>query len=465
MGIFDEFAAAADAERRVFTVEQLNREARRAIEDTLGVVWVEGEISNLARPASGHLYWTLKDERAQLRCAMFRQRNRQLDFEPRNGQQVLLRGRVSIYEARGEFQLVVDSAEPAGEGILRRRFEALKLKLAAEGLFAEERKKPLPTLPARIGVVTSPTGAAIRDILTVLRRRFPATSVLIYPTPVQGETAAAEIASTLALANRRHDCNLLILARGGGSLEDLWAFNEEVVARALAALDLPVIVGVGHEVDFTIADFVADQRAPTPSGAAELAVPDRSQWIAATQRIERQLDAAAIRRVAQRRDQWTALARRLQRAHPGMRLNQVGQRLDELDARLRRRLAAIVRERRADLVVLSGALRAAAPRVRIGQLRERCQWAGRSLNVAMTERLQAYRARIAGAARALDAVSPLATLERGYAIATRTDGELIRDVTGLAIGAEVRIRVSRGTFGAKVATVEPAAPDPASDDD
>ena len=273
--------SASDEQRKVYTVAALNREARSVIEDNLGVVWVEGELSNLARPASGHMYWTLKDENAQLRCAMFRQHNRQLGFEPRNGQQLLARGRLSIYEARGDYQLIVEHAEPAGEGALRQRFEALLRKLSAEGLFDDIHKRPLPTLPARIGVVTSPSGAAIRDVLNVLGRRSPATRVLIYPTPVQGEGAAEQIAATLALANRRRDCDLLILARGGGSLEDLWAFNEEVVARALFDVDIPVIVGVGHEIDMTIADFVADRRAPTPSGAAEIAVPDQRELRAA----------------------------------------------------------------------------------------------------------------------------------------------------------------------------------------
>ncbi len=446
---------ASQAERQIFTVAELNREARLAVEASLGVVWVEGEISNLARPASGHLYWTLKDENAQLRCAMFRQRNRNLEFEPRNGQQILARGRVSIYEARGEFQLVADYAEPAGEGALRQRFEALKRKLAAEGLFDEDRKKPLPTLPARIGVVTSPSGAAIRDILTVLARRFPATSVLIYPTAVQGDPAAAEIASTLALANRRRECDLLILARGGGSLEDLWSFNDEIVARALANLDIPVIVGVGHEVDFTIADFVADRRAPTPSGAAELAVPDRNQWIGALATVEQRLSTSAARHVKQGLGHWETLAHRLYRAHPGVQLQQLGQRLDDLDARLQRQLSATVRDCGAELAALSAALRGAAPRAQLGRLTERCQWAGRSLKGAMADLLGGYQNRIAGAARALDSVSPLATLERGYAIATRLeDGRLLTDTREVAVGTGVRVRLHRGGFDATVSSVE-----------
>jgi exodeoxyribonuclease VII large subunit len=449
MDLFESLEVVA-VERRIHTVSGLNREARLAVEAGLGVVWVEGEISNLARPASGHLYWTLKDENAQLRCAMFRQRSRQLDFEPRNGQQVLVRGRVSIYEARGEFQLVVDHAEPAGEGLLRQRFDALKRKLAAEGLFDEARKRALPTLPRCIGVVTSPTGAAIRDVLTVLARRFPATDVLVYPTAVQGEGAAAEIAATLALADRRRDCDLLILARGGGSLEDLWAFNEEVVARALAAVELPVIVGVGHEVDFTIADFVADRRAPTPSGAAELAVPDRSAWVATLTTLEQRIATGTIRRLTLETRHRDTLTHRLYRAHPGVKLQQVAQTLDELEARLRRQILASVRDRRAELAAHYAALRGAAPKARLGRLSERCQWASRALGHAIIEQLTGHRNRIAGASRALDAVSPLATLDRGYAIATRTDGRLLADARQLDAGTDVSVRLARGSFDATV---------------
>ena len=309
-------------ERRILSVSGLNREARRIVETGLGTVWVEGEISNLSRPSSGHLYWSLKDAEAQVRCAMFRMATRGLGFELANGQQVLVRARASVYEARGEYQLVVDYVEEAGEGVLRRRFEELKRRLAAEGLFDASRKIPLPKLPRRIGVITSPTGAALRDVLIALRRRFPATAVLIYPTPVQGAGAAEEIARTLALADRRADCDVLILTRGGGSLEDLWSFNEEVVARAIAALKLPVIVGVGHEIDFTIADFVADLRAPTPSQAAELAVPDQREWTKRFAGCEQQLGYVTRRRIATEQRHFAMLAHRLQRCNPSVQLRE-----------------------------------------------------------------------------------------------------------------------------------------------
>ncbi|HEU4485077.1 MAG TPA: exodeoxyribonuclease VII large subunit, partial [Povalibacter sp.] len=265
-------------ERDVYSPTRLNREARTLLERGFPVLWIEGEMSNLSRPSSGHWYFSIKDEGAQLRCAMFRQRNLLARFTPRDGQVVLLRGRISLYEPRGDYQFLVDHIEEAGEGALRRRFELLKTRLAAEGLFATERKRPLPKHPARIGVVTSPSGAAIRDVLHVLRRRFCSIPVLIYPVPVQGAGAATQIAAAIRLASARADCDVLILARGGGSLEDLWSFNEEVVARAIAACTIPIVSGVGHEVDFTIADFVADLRAPTPSGAAELVAPDCKEW-------------------------------------------------------------------------------------------------------------------------------------------------------------------------------------------
>jgi exodeoxyribonuclease VII large subunit len=253
--------SATPPDRDVYTVSRLNREARATLERGLGVLWVEGELSNFSQPASGHWYFTLKDRDAQLRCAMFRQRNSGIRFVPKSGQHVLVRGRISLYEPRGDYQLIADYMEEAGLGALNREFERLKAKLIAEGLCDPGRKRPLPAFPRRIGVVTSPTGAAIRDILHILRRRFPPASVLIYPTAVQGAAAVPEIVDALSLAAARNECDVLIVARGGGSIEDLWAFNDEAVARAICASPIPVVSGVGHEIDFTIADFVADARA------------------------------------------------------------------------------------------------------------------------------------------------------------------------------------------------------------
>src|ERR1700691_2609530 len=269
----------ARPERDVYSVSRLNREARVLLERGFGTLWLEAEISNFSRPSSGHWYFSLKDAAAQVRCAMFRQRNMLANLVPRDGQKVLVRARIGLYEPRGEFQLIVDHIEDAGLGALKRQSEELSARLAAEGLFALERKRPLPALPKRIGVITSPTGAAVRDIVHVLARRFVGVAVLIHPVSVQGASAAAEIIAALKLAGERAECDVLILARGGGSLEDLWAFNDEALARAIAASPIPVISGIGHETDFTIADFAADVRAPTPSAAAEIAVPDGEEWL------------------------------------------------------------------------------------------------------------------------------------------------------------------------------------------
>ena len=442
--------------REVYTVSSLNRHARRVIEDQLGVVWVEGEISGLARPSSGHLYWRMKDETAQLRCAMFRQRNRSLNFRPDDGQHVLARGRVSIYEPRGEYQLVVEYLEEVGEGLLRRRFEELKRKLAAEGLFDAERKLEKPELPRRIGVVTSPSGAAVRDILTVLARRFPAIPVLIYPTAVQGAGAAAEIAAMLQLADQRAECDLLIVARGGGSLEDLWSFNEEVVARAMAAVRIPIISGVGHEIDFTIADFVADVRAPTPSGAAELAVPDQTQWLGNVEAIRERLSRAARQRLTDPTNRLAVFAHRLERSHPGVLLRQSHQRLDELETRIRLALRQTVEERRSRLSESAARLRGASPAERIGGLNDRLGFVFRNLARAARDTLQRRRERLSLAERTLESVSPLATLERGYAIVSAGDnGAIITDSRSAPPGAAVDIRLARGGLSATVNSSRP----------
>ena len=455
--------ADAPPAREVFTISRLNREARALLERGLGSVWLEGEVSNLSRPGSGHWYFSLKDEGAQVRCAMFRSRNLLVRFPVRDGAQVLARGRVSLYEARGEFQVVVEHLEEAGEGELRRRFEALKQKLLAEGLFDARHKQPLPRLPRRVGVITSPTGAAIRDILHVLGRRFPAVPVLLYPVAVQGEAAPREIEQALRLAASRHDCDVLILARGGGSLEDLWAFNDEAVARAIFACPIPLVSGVGHEVDFTIADFVADERAPTPSGAAERVVPDRAEWLRSLAATGQRLALAIRRRIGDHRQALETRAQRLARVHPGRVLRQRAQRLDELEGRLRlagrrrlERAASRLEATRALLLRSSPALRVAAARMRLDA-------AGRGLTRGIRGQLAEQRRRVELAARALHAVSPLATLERGYAIVSGPDGRALLDAGTLSHGDQVTARLARGRFTATVHDVHPGAPaDPES---
>ncbi|MBV8307428.1 MAG: exodeoxyribonuclease VII large subunit, partial [Gammaproteobacteria bacterium] len=308
-----EIGASATAGRDVYSVSRLNREVRVLLERGLGVLWVEGELSNFSQPASGHWYFSLKDRDAQLRCAMYRVKNSLVGFTPRAGMQVLVRGRISLYEPRGEFQLIIEHLEEAGVGALRREFERVKARLAADGLFSAERKRALPRFPRRIGLITSPSGAALRDVLKILARRYPPASVLIYPSPVQGAAAVPTLVAALASASSRAECDVLILARGGGSLEDLWAFNDERVARAIHACTVPVVCGVGHEIDFTIADFVADARAPTPSAAAEMVVPDRDACLEALARSAQRLEGGVRRELRGLRARLEAIARRLGR--------------------------------------------------------------------------------------------------------------------------------------------------------
>jgi exodeoxyribonuclease VII large subunit len=392
----------------IYSVSKLNREVRLLLESGVGQVWVQGEISNLARPSSGHWYFSLKDRDAQLRCAMFRARNSACRFTPREGQAVIAYGRVSLYEPRGDYQLLIEHLDDAGIGALQRSFDELKARLAAEGLFATERKRALPLVPRRIGVITSPTGAAIRDVLHILARRFPAAGVLLYPVPVQGVAAAPAIVAALDLASARAECDVLILTRGGGSLEDLWAFNDERVARAIYRCAIPVVTGIGHEIDFTIADFVADLRAPTPSGAAELVAPDGRAWLHKLSQLGARFAAGMRRQLQHEHTRVAALMRRLQQAHPGARLGQYSQRLDELEGRLQ---------------------------------------------FALQARLASRLARLESAARALQAISPLATLRRGFAVITRSaDGAPVTAADQLAVGDTFDATLAQGSLHAVVLT-------------
>ncbi len=481
--------------RDVYSVSRLNREVRALLERGFGMIWLEGEISNFSRPSSGHWYFSLKDAGAQVRCAMFRQRNMSCAFTARDGQKVLVRARVGLYEPRGEFQLIVEHMEDAGLGALRRRFDELSAKLAAEGLFAPERKRPLPALPKRIGVVTSPTGAALRDILHVLARRFPAVRVLIYPTAVQGAQAASEIIAAIQLAGERAECDILILARGGGSLEDLWAFNDERLARVIVASSIPVISGVGHEIDFTIADFAADVRAPTPSAAAELAVPDAFEWLSAIARLGTRLERCIRRRLGERRERLRWLDRRAALVSPMARFAQRAQRLDELDERMRRALRRRLDSHRERLHWLRGRAALVSPAARLAQHALELENCRQRILRALRHTLGARRtrfiaderrlwqasplARVRGAAadhaallarlrsaglesvrrgrerlqlleRTLKAVSPLATLERGYAIVQNERGEILRDAADAPAGTTIEARLARGRIRAKV---------------
>ena len=446
-----DLAAGPRAENRdVYSVSRLNREVRVLLDRGFPSIWLEAEISNFARPSSGHWYFSLKDAGAQLRCAMFRQRNTLSGLNPRDGQQVLVRGRVSLYEPRGDYQLIVDHMEDAGQGALKREFDRLKVKLAAEGLFAIERKRVLPGLPKRIGVITSPTGAAVRDILHVLKRRFPAIGVLIYPVPVQGAQAAPEIVAALRLAAERAECDVLILARGGGSLEDLWAFNDEALARQIAASPIPVVSAVGHEIDFTIADFVADVRAPTPSAAAEIVVPDAGEYLKAFEASGLRMRALIGRRLADLARSLEYLRRRASLVSPATRLSQQAQRLDDLEQRLGRALRQGMTLRNARLLEHQGRLWRATPASKLRENQAAQAQLLSRLKAAAIANLQRANNRFAPLLRTLNAVSPLATLERGYAIVELEGGGIVRSSAQVRPGDLILARVAHGRIRAKV---------------
>jgi len=443
--------APTRTERDVYSVSRLNKEVRLMLESGLPLLWLEGELSNFAAPASGHWYFSLKDSAAQVRCAMWRQRNTQVRFRPKDGMAVLVRARVGLYEPRGEYQLLIEHLEEAGEGALKREFEKLKARLAAEGLFAVERKRPLPAVPRRIGVVSSPTGAAIHDILRVLRARFPAAGVLLYPTAVQGAAAVPEIVRAIEAASRRNECDVLIVARGGGSLEDLWCFNDERVARAIAACRIPTVSGVGHEVDVTIADFVADVRAPTPSAAALATVPDKNGWLEMLAQLEQRFAGAMGRALRAQGLALGALSQRLQISHPGAKLAQHAQRLDDLEQRMRLALRASVTGKQQRLETLSTRLWRENPRHRLEALCAHAATLRQRLLSAYANGVNALDQRLALASRTLHAVSPLATLGRGFAVVSRVDdGTLLRDAAQSPPGTQIEARLAKGRLRATV---------------
>ncbi len=445
-------------ERKILTPTSLNRQARGLLEQNFPSIWVEGEISNLARPASGHLYFSLKDDAAQIRCAFFRQHTRGLKEQPDNGQQVCVRGRLSIYEARGDYQLIVDRLEPAGIGELQRRFEALKKKLDAEGLFAAERKKTLPAFPLRIGVITSPSGAAIRDIIQVLRRRWPLAAVRIYAVPVQGQEAAVAIVAALRAANDQQWAEILIVARGGGSLEDLWAFNEESVARAIADSILPVVSAVGHEVDFSIADFCADLRAPTPSAAAELVTPEYLQLADAFKMQELRilrLTEARLQQFAQKLD---FLQKRLQQSHPLRQVNRQLEKLGQLNQRLVRGIKSLLQQRQDRLGQTRLALLVQSPKHRIYQASRHSRDLMQRLSLATRTSLKRKRLNLARLVQTLQAISPLKTLGRGYSVLRKLDtGALISAVDQVGAGDVIVAQLTDGTLDCTVEQANPGA--------
>jgi exodeoxyribonuclease VII large subunit len=436
--------------RRVLTVSELTARIRDLLAKNFTDIWVVGEISNCREAQSGHIYFTLKDDRAQVRCVFFKQQQRGIKFRPEDGLQMTVRGSISVYEARGEYQIYVENLEPVGLGALQLAFEQLKKRLEAEGLFAAERKKPLPLLPSRIGLITSPRGAAVRDVVRILRRRFPNVHLTLYPVRVQGEGAAGEIVKALKFFNQKKFVDVLILARGGGSMEDLWAFNEERVARAIAASAIPVISGVGHETDFTIADFVADVRASTPSAAAELVVQTRREFDKHIADL-REILASQIRyRLLELSRRVHELSARRGFRRPLDLLRQQRQRADEMTSRLALGLRAQLEKSRKRFTAAHLRIMSFDFRVKIAAFRLRLERRSADLSVRAERLLRAKRERLARLALQLEERSPLRVLERGYAIATDAAGNVLRDAAQVALGDPVAVQLHRGRLTAEV---------------
>ncbi len=443
----DPASKALDFSRDIFSVSRLNREVRAVLECSFPLLWVEGEVSNLAQPASGHIYFSLKDSAAQVRCAMFRSKRLLLNFRPANHQQVLVRARVGLYEGRGDFQLIVEHMEPAGEGALRMAFERLKQKLAAEGLFDEAQKRPLPAIPNIVGLITSPTGAAIRDLLSVLNRRFAALPVVVYPAQVQGNGAAEELVRALDIANARKECDVLILARGGGSLEDLQAFNDERLARAIRRSAIPVVTGIGHEIDLCIADYAGDKRGATPSAAAELVSPSARHLAQRLSASEQRLTNAQMRVLTAGRQRFAAAERHLRLLHPLGRLQRQQQRVDDLQRRVETALARSLEDWRSRFERLGSRMKGASPRRGLDRQGLLTETLYRRLREAAKRSVSSRSERLTRVVQGLEARSPLATLSRGYAILREMPaGRVITDAARVEPGAQVDARLARGSL-------------------
>lgn len=439
------------------SVSEINRKAKSLLENQLGEVCVEAEIGNLSRPSSGHWYFSLKDDRAQLSCAMFRRANMRVRFEPKVGDSVIVRGLLSIYEARGNYQLMVDHMEASGDGALQRALEALKQKLQSEGLFDQDRKKAIPPHCERIGVITSPTGAAVEDIISVLGRRSPASHIAIYPVQVQGTGSAAQIAEAIDAANvhvntGERELDVLIVGRGGGSLEDLWAFNEEVVARAIARSDIPVVSAVGHEIDYSISDLVADLRAATPSQAAELVTRDSQEWLQRIDMAVAQIDSMTARILRDHRQQIDSLAARLR--HPSQQLallqNKISSNRDRATSLIQGRITAT----KHPLAQLNTRLQSASPKKLLKQRKEALDSLASGLPGQMSKVLRDNRRQIEHLSTLLETLGPSATLKRGYAIVTDESGKVLRSAQHVEQGKNIKVALNDGHLRARVEEVE-----------
>ncbi|OOF77273.1 exodeoxyribonuclease VII large subunit [Rodentibacter caecimuris] len=434
----------------IYSVSQLNNATRQMLESNFSQIWLTGEISNFTQPVSGHWYLTLKDENAQVRCAMFRMKNLRVAFRPQNGMQVLVRANVSLYEPRGDYQLIIESMHSAGEGLLQQQFEALKMKLAAEGLFAQNLKKNLPHFSQSVGIITSSTGAALQDILHILARRDPSLKVVIYPTAVQGKEATAEIVQMIELANARREVDVLIVGRGGGSLEDLWCFNEESVARAIFHSTLPIISAVGHETDVTIADFVADLRAPTPSAAAELVSRNQDELLQQIRYQQQRLDMAFDRLLTQKSQYLKQLTLRLQNQHPQNQLRVQQAKNEQLAQRLQFAMKRQFEKTQQKLTALSVRLAQNPLPYRIQRHQQQLVQLQGRLHFSTSRQLTERQNRLASLCGKLDGLSPLKVLARGYSIATTEQGKTITSMNDVKQGEMMTTKVADGNIVSQV---------------
>ena len=434
----------------IYSVTQLNRNVKSLLEQNFFSIQVIGEISNLSRPSSGHLYFSLKDERAQVRCALFRRQALKLDFIPENGLQIQASANVSLYETRGDYQLIVNQMQEAGDGALRKAYEQLKEKLAELGFFASEHKKQLPLIPKAIGIITSPSGAAIQDILSALARRFPSIPVIIYPVMVQGNEAKYEINQAIITANQRKECDVIILARGGGSLEDLWAFNEEMVAKAVFKSRLPIISGIGHETDTTIVDYVADLRTATPTAAAEHCTPDAHQWLGQFQAYEHHLSQLILNKLQQRNRHLEWLTKNLNQQHPGKQLEVKSQRLDELEYRLKSTLQNKLSQANSSLNTQRAQLWQYSPEYKFQELKNQYNNLNHRLNTNIETMLHDYQQKFNYLSQTLNIVSPLATLQRGYSLTSDAQDTLISSTEQLKVGQNIKTRLKSGSFSSQI---------------
>ncbi|MDO6562819.1 exodeoxyribonuclease VII large subunit [Amphritea sp. 1_MG-2023] len=433
------------------SVTELNRQVKSLLESSFLTIHVEGELSNVVKASSGHWYFTLKDRDAQVRCAMFRNRNQYLKYKAKNGDKVVVRAKVSLYPGRGDYQLICDYMEESGVGSLQQAYEALKQKLQQQGLFDPAFKKPIPAHPQHLGIITSPTGAAVHDILTVLKRRFPSLPITLFPTTVQGADAAAQIADAIRLANHDGRCDVLIVGRGGGSLEDLWPFNEEIVAHSIFHSEIPIISAVGHEVDVSIADFVADLRAATPSAAAELISPDQQQLLRQLQQLQQRLTQAWMRSLQQRQQQlqWT----RTRLRHPGDKLKEQAQKLDDLELRMQRAIRLQLERQKQQFNQWQQRYQRCSPLPHIAAGQQRKDELQHRLTTLMQGLLKQHKLQLSGLAATLNSVSPLATLDRGYAIVQDENGSVIQDIDHIVKDRSVETRLSNGRFRSTVTQI------------